>query len=392
MDAEKLLAGILNWKEKEIEEVIILKDSYHLIKSKKKGGSLRIKYAPDLQLKKFQRRFLKYFLYRIPLDTSQIIKGFRPGFSYIDNAKGHARNSTRFVLRLDLKDAFPSVKTEYLRPLLKKILREEIERYVKKEYPVRPLFSVKKVRWFRQLIKDLPQLNLFYNPLKIIDEFIELVLSLVTYRGRLVQGAPTSPYLFNIVLYYSGLVEKIYRFLWDKKIFVCDSGVSQAVFSIYADDFTISSSAPLPRTTINNLIDLVEKELIFKINREKVFYFRRNRIAPLVTGLRLVRLIKQGSELETILSSQGLNQRERKNIKRKTLDKKGEWVTNSVSLPKESIKKIRGLINRGRYPPFQKALGEKITGYIACLKGIYGDKLPNQIVVPYQKYLNSLRS
>lgn len=360
MDAKKLLAGILNWKEKEIEEVILLKDSYRLIEQKKKDGSLRRIYAPGIQLKRFQRRFLKYFLYRIPLDTYCIIKGFRPNFSYIDNTKEHARNSTRFVLRLDLEDAFPSVKTEHLKPILKKILMAEIERYTKKEYPVRPLFSIKKVRWFRKLIKDLPQLNLFFNPLKIINEFVELVLSLVTYQGKMPQGAPTSPYLLNLVLCYSGLIEKVYQFLWDKEILVSGDGISQVVFSVYADDFTVSSSAPLPRATINSLIDLIEKESIFKINRTKIFYFRRDRIAPLVTGLRLVRLVKQGSELETILLSQGLNQRERKNIKRKILDKKGEWVIDSVSLPKKNIKKIRGLINRGRYPLFKKRWVKKL--------------------------------
>lgn len=392
VSGKRLLADVLRWKEEKIEEAILLKDNYSLIEQRKKDGSLRMIHSPHPQLKRFQKRFLKYFLYRIPLDNYTIIKGFRPGFSYIDNAKWHSRKNTKFVLRLDFEDAFPSVKVEHLRQILKQILFAEIERYTRKEQSSFPLFSVKRAKWFRKLFKDLPQLNLFYDyPLKTINEFIELVLSLVTYKGKIPQGAPSSPYLLDIILYYSGLMNKVYQFLWDKEVLVSDSGGSMDVFSIYADDFTISSSSQIARTLINDLINLIEQELIFKVNRKKIFYFRRDRGAPLVTGLRLVKLTKSGEELETILQADGLNQRERKNIKRKILNEKGEWIVDSVSFPKKEIKKIRGLINRARYPLFQEALRKKVDGYIACLRAIYGDKLPNQVAIPYQKYQNSLQ-
>jgi len=45
-----------------------------------------------------------------------------------------------------------------------------------------------------------------------------------------------------------------------------------------------------------------------------------------------------------------------------------------------------------RYPLFRETLGKKVDGYIACLKAIYGSKLPKQIATPYQKYLSSLGS
>ncbi len=392
MNGKRLLANLLLWKEEEIEKIILLKNSYGLIKKRKKDGSLRMINVPAPQLKRFQRRFLKYFLYRIPLDTFMIIKGFRPGSSYIDNAKWHLRKNAKFVLRLDLEDAFPSVKVEHLRQILKKILLTEIGRYKKRDCQAPPLFPVKKVKWFRNLVKDLPQLNLFFDhPLKIINEFIELVLSLVTYQGKLPQGAPTSPYLLNIVLYYSGLMNKVHQFLWDRGILVSDDSVATVVFSIYADDFTISSSKPISRALINDLINLIEQESFLKINRKKIFYFRRDRIAPLVTGLRLIKLIKSGEELKTMLKKDDLNWRERKNIKRRTLNEKGEWIVNAVSLPKKQIKKIRGLINRARDPLFQGTLKGKVDGYIACLRAIYDKKLPKQIAIPYQKYQNSLK-
>ena len=389
MIGEKLLAGVLDWPEENIKKAILFKDSYKLITRKKKDGSLRKIYAPHPALKRFQRRFLKYFLYRIPLGSSLPIKGFRPKSSYVDNAKEHAQRNVRFVLRLDFQDAFPSVKVEYLRAILKEVLSSEVKRYIEKDYQKGPLFPNKRVKWFRRLFKDLPQLNLFsVNPLKTLDEFIELILPLITYQGKLPQGAPSSPYLLNIVLCYSDLLWKIHRFLWDNGILFSENEVSRVLSTIYADDLTISSSEPISRSLINQLIDLIEQESPFKINRKKIAYFSRRRIAPLVTGLRLVRLVKTGLELENLLSEEDLPDRQKKNILRRKLNEKGEWIVASVSLPKKQIRRIRGLIHRAI---FEKALASTVDGHMANLKAIYGQNLPNQIAVPYQKYLNSLK-
>jgi len=386
--SRQLLTDVLDWSEENIKKAILFKNSYTLILRKKKDGSLRKIYAPHLDLKRFQRRFLKYFLYRVPIDSLNIsIKGFRPKSSYVDNAKKHAQKNVKFVLRLDFQDAFPSVKVEYLRAILKKVLSSEAKGYIEKIYQLRPLFSNKKVKWFRKLFRDLPQLNLFDDPLKILDEFVELILPLVTYQGKLPQGAPTSPYLLNIVLCYSGLLEKIYKFLWDNRILYSEDKASRVLSTVYADDLTFSFSEPISQSLINQLIDLIEQESPFKINRKKIVYFNRARIAPLVTGLRLVRLIKTGVELKKLLSKENLTDKQKKNILRRTLNKKGQWIVASVGLSKKQIRRIRGLIHRAI---FKKALASTVEGHIANLKAIYGDNLPRQISVPYQKYLNSL--
>ncbi len=387
----QLLTDVLDWPEEDIKKAILFKDSYKPITRKKRDGSLRRIYAPDSTLKRFQRRLLKYFLYRIPLDSSLPIEGFRPKSSYVDNARKHAQRNVRFVLRLDFQDAFPSVKTEYLRTILKKVLSSEVERYIKKDYRRGPLFPNKRVGWFRKLFRDLfqlNQLNLFVaDPLKILDEFVELILPLITYQGELPQGAPSSPYLLNVVLCYSGLLGKIYQFLWDNRILFSEDDVSRVLSTIYADDLTISSSEPISRSLINQLIDLIEQESPFKINQKKTIYFSRARIAPLVTGLRLVKLVKTGLELEELLSEEDLTKKQMKNILRKKLNEKGEWIVASVSLPKKQIRRIRGLIHRAI---FDKTLASTVEGHIANLKAVYGQNLPNQIAVPYQKYLKSL--
>lgn len=395
MNGKKLLADLMNWPEKKIEQAITRRSRYYLVKKIDKDGSIRKTYAPDRELKKLQKRFLKYFLYRIPVGWKNLITGFRPGCSYVYNAKCHALADAKIVLRLDFANAFPTVETSYLKTILAKILSQEVEYHRKGDYPFHPLFPVKRVKWFRRAIKNYYQLDLFCDPDKIICEFLDLVLSFVTYQGRLPQGAPTSPYLFNIVLWYSGLIQKITAFLGEKRISVSVGNVfsGEVIFTAYADDLTISSSRSITKHEVNNLIDLIEQESPFRINREKICYFQADRIAPLVTGLRLVKLVKEGRELDVLMSKANLNSREKKNLKRKILNREGRWIVNSVSLPKKGIRKIRGLIHKATYAPplIQRMLEQKIKGHLSCLKAIYGDKLPNQISKPYQKFQQSLR-
>jgi hypothetical protein len=108
----------------------------------------------------------------------------------------------------------------------------------------------------------------------------------------------------------------------------------------------------------------------------------------------MVSLVKKENELEDILKNTGLTAREKKNLKRKMLDKEGHWIVDSISLPKRKIRKIRGYINqatsiKGRFPLLDIIEANKISGYIACLKAIYGGKLPKQVSVPYLKYIDS---
>lgn len=396
--AIRLLADVLVWPKEKIKKAYDLRNYYKVIRKLKKDGSYRIIHKPNSTLKEFQKRLLKYFLYRIPLDNDLIIKGSRPGSSYIWNAKSHSDKNTMFVLRLDLEDAFPSVKKEYLQSILRKILFEEVEAYEANKicmWPLTwPLFSIKRVRWFRKLLKDFPQLNLFYgDPKEILNDFAELVISLVTYRGNLPQGTPTSPYLLNIVFHYSGLIKKIYQFLWDNEIFVSGSDISQVLFSVYVDDFTISSSKPIPKSVIDGIVQIIEQESPFRVNRNKTLYFKRNRIAPMITGLRLVTLKKSEQELEAMLKRKYYDKtaRELKNIRRRLLNEKDEWLVETVRPPKKQIRKIRGLINAATNPQFQSKLASKVEGHISSLKAVYGSELPRQIAVPYEKYLKSLQ-
>lgn len=380
MNEIKLLADLIQWPIGRLEKVISLKDNYSLILKKKKDGSIRKIHAPNPELKAFQRKFLKWFLEKIFIISHARINGFKKGYSYITNAKIHADRDVRFVLRFDLQDAFPSVKAEYLRSVLWRIVRGDVEA-IRSGQSFHPLFLMKRAKWFWILFKDLPQLSLFSpDPYKLLEKFVDLVISLTTYQGRLPQGAPTSPYLLNIVLCYSELTNKVYRFFASNDYFISKRyGFHLFNLSVYADDFTVSSPKPFSLELIQDLFALIERESFFRINRRKTMFFDKRRIAPLVTGLRLVEIEKGKDELKFFLSQQEhLTDVQRRSVLRKELKAKGKWIVQSVRLPKKEIRRIRGLIHRAKY---QKELKPIIQGHLANLKAIYGDELPKQVMI-----------
>lgn len=78
---------------------------YHYQTVEKRDGSLRVLEAPKVRLKAAQRRILREILDLIPGHES--VHGFRQGRSIRSFAAPHV--GQRFVLRMDLRDFFPSV-------------------------------------------------------------------------------------------------------------------------------------------------------------------------------------------------------------------------------------------------------------------------------------------
>lgn len=379
MTGKKLLADLLKYSEEEIDSLLATKDDYHTIILRKNNGKKRIINIPNPQLKKFQRKLLERFFNRIPLAGS--ITGFMPGASYVDNARWHCYPKALYVLRLDFKDAFPTVKKEHLMDVFKKIIAKEIGRYRNKEYPIRPLLPARRVRWFRKLCR-----NERFDPLtrEILIELIETMLELITYRGQLPQGAPTSPYCLNLAVSYYGILWKIIGLIDDD---LMKGGIRR--ITIYADDITISSSKPFKQKDIKAIIALIEGETPFRVNREKIKYYKSDRIAPMITGLQLKTVVKTEEEIRAYFRNaygvdfvDGLTPNQYEELKRQN------WKTSKIGLSKKNIRKIRGLIHRAI---FDKSISAKASGYLASLKPIYiyDDDLPNQIATPYKKYLES---
>lgn len=398
MNGRILLAGVLRWEPAELEGAFVHCNEYREIAIPKKNGQRRLIYEPHPQVKRFQRRFLRYFLYRtLKRDwMDRYIIGFMPRRSIMENADYHLRPETRYTYSFDFKDAFPSVSADHLRQLLDGIVFEEIECYAKvisgrrtaegrdMRFPNPPLFSTRKVKWFRNLFKTTDPYLLANQPdlHVVLDEFVEMAVSLLTYQGRLPQGAPTSPYLLNLLVARSNLLQNIRNML-------AEPGLG-AIATIYADDIMISVAKALPRPIVRAIEDQVAASGVFSVNQQKTRCYNAARIAPLVTGLRLVRYTpsyKQRRKIDTVVrmgsgyGSHVVRRPPREKLLRDTHDKVQTVLT--VSVPKRTLKKIRGLIHQAKLKP---ELRPRVDGYISFLRSVYGEMLPNQVARPYRSY------
>ena len=165
-----------------VEELRSVEPRYHEFRIAKRSGGQRRILAPAPELKSLQRRLHRRLLARLPVHPAAV--GFRRGESIVTHARRHQGQAA--VLRLDLRDFFPSTSTK------------RIEKYFR------------AIGWNRQAAA--------------------LLVKLCTAEGGLPQGAPTSPVLSNLVNY---------RF--DARI-AAAAKLMNAVYSRYADDITLSFS------------------------------------------------------------------------------------------------------------------------------------------------------
>lgn len=383
----RLLADLILWTTEDIENALQHIDEYNLAIQKKKRGGIRKTYGPHKEMKRLQRRLLRIFLYKIPLISKDNFFGFVPNQSYKDNASFHCQKNCKFFLRIDFENAFPTVKKKHLRKLFKEIFDDEID-FIRNSITqdlspeTSSLFPWKKVRWFRKMINQ--------NDKRVelaLNQLLELILQITTYKGVMAQGIPTSPWLLNLLLGHSGLVEKLKKFLKEQNITVN----GKVLLSIYADDFTISSDKPISWHQRKAIEEFIEKNSIFKINSEKTIYSSRKNIAPMITGLRITPMpdfdeethLKATKELAENLGIEGENLEKMIENKKKQL---AQHAHLEPRVPKKQIRKIRGLIHLASSPQLHKELKNVVDGHMANLRAIYGDNLPNQIKKPFEKY------
>lgn len=155
---------------------------YRDISIPKKRGGERVISVPFIGLKGMQRWILDNVLYKIPVD--ECATGFVPIKSILHNAAPHIRKS--YILKMDIKDFFPSIN-------------------------------------FARVWEVFFELG--------YDKSVSTALAkLCTYKEKLPQGAPTSPYLANIIC--RNLDEIISSFCQKNNL----------TYTRYADDITISSN------------------------------------------------------------------------------------------------------------------------------------------------------
>ncbi len=195
---------------------------YRHFKITKKDGGTRSISEPLPSLKEIQYWILEELLYKIPV--SRYAKAYIPRRTIKEHVKFHRNQPV--VVTLDIKNFFGTIKIE----------------------PVE--------RFFR---------SIGYSTL-----IANLLSKLTTLEGVLPQGAPTSPYLSNIIFnHIDNIIQKLCN---EKKI----------RYTRYADDMAFSGDFE-PETFIES-INVIITQNGFILNKDKTRTMKRNQ-PQIVTGI-----------------------------------------------------------------------------------------------------------
>lgn len=200
------------------------KHFYRYFTIQKRNGKIRKISEPLPVLKEAQYYILNNILKKVP--CSIYAKAYKPGATLKGNAKFHRKQPV--LVKLDLKDYFPSLHESRV-------------------------------------------FQLFHQSFGYGKSVSILMSKLCTLDGGLPQGAPTSPYLSNLLT--SEMDDKIYQF--------CSSN-GNLRYTRYADDISISGSMN-PSDIISGVSRIVSEHHL-QINKSKTAVIRPHK-RQVVTGV-----------------------------------------------------------------------------------------------------------
>ncbi|MBI4708688.1 MAG: hypothetical protein HY764_00595 [Candidatus Portnoybacteria bacterium] len=333
---------------------------YRIKKMPKKGGSKRIIHVPSKEVKEIQWEILD-IVKAWQVDECQF--GFSPGKSCVDNALFHIhgydinasgrkiqiRGVPRWVLKTDIEDAFPSVKRKHLETL------------------------------FRDLFLPLKSYPAFVSATspdrvdKIYKKLVYQFARLATFKGRMPQGSPCSPYLFNLVLLQSGIVKKLKDKAGERAKKTKGCQVTAYKISFYGDDITVTSFKDrIPNRFIKEISAIVEEGGIFRLNNEKTQRSSKKYRSILINGITLNDKWKEGGPCFL-----GLSKKIRKTYRGK-------------------IHRVTVILDSGRLPELEiDGINlEKAMGIISRIKDVYrNESLPSdleRVLIKFQEARNNL--
>ena len=218
-------------------------DHYHRFQIPKRRGGMRNVSSPKTRLRRAQRWLLQTVL--APLPIHDAATAFAPGASVVDNANRHAAKAV--VIRIDLKDFFPSIGFKRVKRLFESFGYNE---------GIASIFAL--------LSTEAPRVELALDGQTRHVAIGERVLP---------QGACTSPALTNLLC---------------RRLDARLSGIAKTlgfVYSRYADDLVFSSHDS--GADVNKLIGLTRRVVADEklvVNDEKTVVMRPH-MRQVVTGL-----------------------------------------------------------------------------------------------------------
>lgn len=271
-------------------------------------------FSPSKQLKDFQK-FLNLFLFEhLPINEN-VVFSYRKGVNAQDALIPHQKN--KFILNTDIKSFFSSINTDRLKTLI---------------------------------LKNKNSTLLFSND---IEDYIDVIMNIVTYNTLLPIGAPTSPIISNAYLFELDNALQHY----------CIQ--HQIIYTRYSDDFIFSSGT---KESLVNLPQVILKLFnvtgfdSFRLNEAKTKIqqrgFKITLLGLVITQQGFVTIDKKlKKEVETLLHFYLTDKDKFRDCFSKTFN--------------SNIDKVSGLLSH---------ISAVDTYYIAKLKKKYGSYIVNSFI------------
>jgi RNA-directed DNA polymerase len=247
---------------------------YHYRVLAKRAGQIRLIEAPKLQLKKLQRQILTGILERIP--AHEAAHGFRRGRSIKTFAAPHVGKDV--VLRLDLKEFFPSIRAARVQALFRTA-----------GYPERVADLL------AGLCTHATPADVWREAAIDFDDRLRVARDRYACR-HLPQGAVTSPAIANLCAYrldcrMAGLAAKV-----------------GATYTRYADDLVVSGYADFARVAkrFGLHMAVIAAEEGFAVNHRKTRIMRASvsqHVAGIIVNERLNTHRQDYDRLKAILTN-----------------------------------------------------------------------------------------
>lgn len=201
-------------------------ENYHtVVIHRGRGHRNRILSVPNNLLKLVQRRILERYLYQ--LEASEYSTAYCKGKSLLDNASPHI--GKKCILKLDISHFFDSITDD--------------------------------------------SVYLVFKPLGLSVPATALLTHLCVYKGKLPQGAPTSPYIANLVM--KKFDEKLGKWCRNRNI----------TYTRYCDDMTFSGDrAAVRKSNIIGKVRALLGNMNMKLNDKKTVFISSSQ-QQRVTGI-----------------------------------------------------------------------------------------------------------
>ena len=211
-----------------------MQEHYTTFRIPKKTTGYREINAPSDELKDIQKKIVEFFQTKLKIWPSNNCFAYTQNRSHIDAVKVHQKNKSKYFLKLDIKDFFPSCTIEEL-----------INKFVN-IYPI--------CLWEQPTIEN---------------QFIKM-LKLCTLNNVLPQGSPASPYLSNILF-----IDYDYKINYVLNSTATGFNQQKYVYTRYADDLLISAKNAFKWSVLQDIIKNILKPY-HTIKTEKTRYGSKN--------------------------------------------------------------------------------------------------------------------